>query len=156
VSEDEDAGRLILRIAEPDDAAALMKLKQRLDEETSFMLLEPDATRPVVVYEPTLTGPHPFKSVVRPSSWYLTVGSSTEFRGTHWSSWGGRTAAGTGTMYVIDLGTRNEGHATLKLYDVRIHDGTRYFSRLRVSGAKTEDGVWDWCFNFPAWQATCQ
>jgi RimJ/RimL family protein N-acetyltransferase len=31
-----------LRIAGPDDAAALMKLKQRLDEETSFMLLEPD------------------------------------------------------------------------------------------------------------------
>lgn len=32
----------MLRIAGPDDAAALMKLKQRLDEETSFMLLEPD------------------------------------------------------------------------------------------------------------------
>jgi opacity protein-like surface antigen len=114
------------------------------------------ATRPVVVYEPTLTGPRPFRSVVRPSSWYLTVGPATEFRGTHWSSWGGKTAAGTGTMYVIDFGIHNEGHATLKLYDVRIHDGTRYFSRLRVSGAKTEDGVWDWCFNFPAWQATCQ
>ena len=32
----------MLRIAGPDDAAALMKLKQRLDEQTSFMLLEPD------------------------------------------------------------------------------------------------------------------
>jgi RimJ/RimL family protein N-acetyltransferase len=32
----------VLRIAGPDDAVALMKLKQRLDEETSFMLLEPD------------------------------------------------------------------------------------------------------------------
>ena len=31
----------MLRIAGPDDAAALMRLKQRLDEETSFMLLEP-------------------------------------------------------------------------------------------------------------------
>jgi RimJ/RimL family protein N-acetyltransferase len=41
VSEDEDTGRPVLRIAGPDDAAALMKLKQRLDEETSFMLLEP-------------------------------------------------------------------------------------------------------------------
>jgi RimJ/RimL family protein N-acetyltransferase len=41
VSEDEDAGRPVLRIAGPDDAAALMKLKQRLDEETSFLLLEP-------------------------------------------------------------------------------------------------------------------
>jgi RimJ/RimL family protein N-acetyltransferase len=30
----------VLRIAGPDDAIALMKLKQRLDEETSFMLLE--------------------------------------------------------------------------------------------------------------------
>ena len=42
MSEDEDAGRPVLRIAGPSDAAALMKLKQRLDEETSFMLLEPD------------------------------------------------------------------------------------------------------------------
>jgi RimJ/RimL family protein N-acetyltransferase len=42
VSEDEDTGRPVLRIAGPDDAIALMKLKQRLDEETSFMLLEPD------------------------------------------------------------------------------------------------------------------
>jgi RimJ/RimL family protein N-acetyltransferase len=41
VSEDEDAARPALRIAGPDDAAALMKLKRRLDEETSFMLLEP-------------------------------------------------------------------------------------------------------------------
>jgi hypothetical protein len=44
VSEDEDTGRQVLRIAGPDDAVALMKLKQRLDEETSFMLLEPDET----------------------------------------------------------------------------------------------------------------
>jgi RimJ/RimL family protein N-acetyltransferase len=42
VSEDEDVGRPVLRIAGPSDAVALMKLKQRLDEETSFMLLEPD------------------------------------------------------------------------------------------------------------------
>ncbi len=42
VSEDEDTGRPVLRIAGPNDAVALMKLKQRLDEETSFMLLEPD------------------------------------------------------------------------------------------------------------------
>jgi RimJ/RimL family protein N-acetyltransferase len=41
VSEDEDTGRPVLRIAGPDDAVALMKLKQRLDEQTSFMLLEP-------------------------------------------------------------------------------------------------------------------
>ena len=41
VGEDEDTGRPVLRIAGPNDAAALMKLKQRLDEETSFMLLEP-------------------------------------------------------------------------------------------------------------------
>jgi ribosomal protein S18 acetylase RimI-like enzyme len=41
VRDDEDTGRPVLRIAGPDDAAALMKLKQRLDEETSFMLLEP-------------------------------------------------------------------------------------------------------------------
>ena len=38
----EDTGRPVLRIAGPSDAVALMKLKQRLDEETSFMLLEPD------------------------------------------------------------------------------------------------------------------
>jgi RimJ/RimL family protein N-acetyltransferase len=42
VSEDEDTGRPVLRTAGPNDAEALMKLKQRLDEETSFMLLEPD------------------------------------------------------------------------------------------------------------------
>lgn len=42
MSEDGDPGRPILRIAGPDDAAALMKLKQSLDEQTSFMLLEPD------------------------------------------------------------------------------------------------------------------
>ena len=41
MSEDEDTGRPVLRIAGPNDAVALMKLKQRLDEETSFMLLEP-------------------------------------------------------------------------------------------------------------------
>lgn len=41
MSEDEDAGRPVLRIAGPNDAVALMKLKQRLDEETAFMLLEP-------------------------------------------------------------------------------------------------------------------
>ena len=42
MSDDEDTGRPVLRIAGPDDAVALMKLKQRLDDETSFMLLEPD------------------------------------------------------------------------------------------------------------------
>src|SRR5215469_7486242 len=42
VSEEEDTARPVLRIAGLNDAAALMKLKQRLDEETSFMLLEPD------------------------------------------------------------------------------------------------------------------
>ena len=113
------------------------------------------ATRPVVVYEPAVTGPHPVKSVVRPSSWYLTIGPATEFRGAHWSSWGGKTAAGTATMYVIDFGTHNEGHARLKLYDVKKHGGTRYFGRLRVSGARTENGVWNWCFNIGEWQATC-
>jgi RimJ/RimL family protein N-acetyltransferase len=41
VSEDGRTARPVLRIAGPDDAAALMRLKQRLDEETSFMLLEP-------------------------------------------------------------------------------------------------------------------
>ena len=41
MSEGEDIGRPVLRIAGPDDAVALMKLKQRLDEETSCMLLEP-------------------------------------------------------------------------------------------------------------------
>jgi hypothetical protein len=41
VGEDEQTGRPVLRIAGPDDAMALMKLKQCLDEETSFMLLEP-------------------------------------------------------------------------------------------------------------------
>jgi len=41
VSGDEDADRPVLRIAGPNDAVALMKLKQRLDEQTSLMLLEP-------------------------------------------------------------------------------------------------------------------
>jgi RimJ/RimL family protein N-acetyltransferase len=40
--DDDNTARPVLRIAGPDDAVALMKLKQRLDEETSFMLLEPD------------------------------------------------------------------------------------------------------------------
>jgi hypothetical protein len=31
-----------VRVAGPDDAAALLRLKQRLDQETAFMLLEPD------------------------------------------------------------------------------------------------------------------
>jgi hypothetical protein len=114
------------------------------------------ATRPVVVYESAVTGPHPVRAMVRPSSWYLTIGSATEFRDAHWSSWGSKTAAGTATMYVIDFGTHNEGYAKLKLYDVRNHDGTRYFSRLRISGAKTGNGVWNWCFNFGEWQASCQ
>ena len=113
------------------------------------------ATRPVVVYEPAVTGPHHIRAMVHPSSWYLTIGPATEFRRAHWSSWGDNTAAGTATMYVIDFGTHNEGRASLKLYDVRNHGGTRYFSRLRVSGAKTEDGVWNWCFNLGEWQATC-
>jgi hypothetical protein len=114
------------------------------------------ATRPVVVYEPAVTGPHHIRAMVRPSSLYLTIGPATEFRGAHWSSWGGNAAAGTGTMYVIDFGTHNEGRARLKLYDVRNHGGTRYFSRLRVSGAKTENGVWNWCFTFGEWQASCR
>ena len=114
------------------------------------------AAHPVVVYEPVLTGLHHVKGVVKPSSWYLTIGPSTEFRGAHWSSWGAKTAAGTATMYVIDFGTHNEGHAKLKLYGVKSHNGTRYFSRLRISGAKTDNGVWDWCFNFGAWQTSCQ
>jgi RimJ/RimL family protein N-acetyltransferase len=41
VSGDEDTSQPVPRIAGPDDATALMKLKQRLDEETTFMLLEP-------------------------------------------------------------------------------------------------------------------
>jgi RimJ/RimL family protein N-acetyltransferase len=41
VNGDEDADRPVLRIVGPNDAVALMKLKQRLDEETSLMLLEP-------------------------------------------------------------------------------------------------------------------
>jgi hypothetical protein len=109
----------------------------------------------VVVYEPALTGPHPIKDVVRPSSWYLTIGPATEFRSAHWSTWGAKTAAGTATMYVIDFGTHNEGHARLQLSDVKNHAGTRYFSRLRVSGAKTENGVWNWCFTIGEWQAAC-
>jgi hypothetical protein len=48
VSEYEDTGRLVLRTARPDDAIALMKLKQRLDEETSFMLLEPSERDPSI------------------------------------------------------------------------------------------------------------
>jgi hypothetical protein len=82
------------------------------------------APRPVAVYEPVVTSPHHIRDVIRPSSWYLTVGP-----------------AGTATTYVIDFGARNEGHAALKLYDVRNRSGTRYFSKLRVSGE---------------WQASCQ
>lgn len=114
------------------------------------------ATRPVVVNEPGVTAPY---SVVRPSLFYLTIGPITEFRGASWSSWGANAAAGTATMYVIDFGTHNEGRARLKLYDVRNHGGTRYFSRLRVSGAKTGSGVWNWCYNltnnFGEWQSSC-
>ena len=114
------------------------------------------ATRPVVVNEPGVTAPY---SVVRPSSFYLTIGPALEFRGAQWSSWGANAAAGTATMYVIDFGTHNEGRARLKLYDVRNHGGTRYFSRLRVSGAKTENGVLNWCYNlannFGEWQSSC-
>ena len=113
------------------------------------------ATRPVVVYEPAVTGPQPVKSAVRPRSWYLTIGPATKFRGTHWSAWGRRTAFGTATMYVIDFGTHNEGHARLKLYDVGRHDGTRYFRKLRIRGARTENGVWNWCFSISEWQSAC-
>jgi hypothetical protein len=113
------------------------------------------SARPVVVYEPAITNPQKTIALVRPSSWYLTVGPATEFRGTHWSSWGATAAAGTATMYVIDFGIHNEGHATLKLYDVKRHDGTRYFSSLRISGAKTENGVLHWCFSYAAWQTVC-
>jgi hypothetical protein len=113
------------------------------------------ATRPVVVYEPSVAGSPHGVATVRPSSWYLTVGPATEFRGTHWSSWGANAAVGTGAMYVIDFGTHNEGRAKLQLYDVRTHDGTRFFSKLRVTGAKTEDGVWSWCANYGEWQSVC-
>lgn len=58
-------------------------------------------------------------------------------------------------MYVIDFGTHNEGHASLKLYDVKQHGGTRYFSRLRVSGAKTGNGVLNWCSGIGEWQSIC-
>jgi hypothetical protein len=114
------------------------------------------ATRPVVVNEPGVTAPY---SVVRPSLFYLTIGPITEFRGASWSSWGANAAAGTATMYEIGFVTQNEGPARLKLYDVRNHGGTRYFSRLRVSGAKTGSGVWNWCYNltnnFGEWQSSC-
>lgn len=114
------------------------------------------ATRPVVVNEPGVTAPY---SVVRPSLFYLTIGPITEFRGASWSSWGANAAAGTATMYEIGFVTQNEGPARLKLYDVRNHGGTRYFSRLRVSGAKTGSGVWNWCYNltnnFGEWQMSC-
>jgi hypothetical protein len=114
------------------------------------------ATRLVVVNEPGVTAPY---SVVRPSLFYLTIGPITEFRGASWSSWGANAAAGTATMYEIGFVTQNEGPARLKLYDVRNHGGTRYFSRLRVSGAKTGSGVWNWCYNltnnFGEWQSSC-
>jgi hypothetical protein len=58
-------------------------------------------------------------------------------------------------MYVIDFGTHNEGHARLKLYDVRRHDGRRYFRKLRIRGARTENGVWNWCFSIGEWQSAC-
>jgi hypothetical protein len=109
-----------------------------------------------VVNEPGVTAPY---SVVRPSLFYLTIGPITEFRGASWSSWGANAAAGTATMYEIGFVTQNEGPARLKLYDVRNHGGTRYFSRLRVSGAKTGSGVWNWCYNltnnFGEWQMSC-
>jgi hypothetical protein len=109
-----------------------------------------------VVNEPGVTAPY---SVVRPSLFYLTIGPITEFRGASWSSWGANAAAGTATMYEIGFVTQNEGPARLKLYDVRNHGGTRYFSRLRVSGAKTGSGVWNWCYNltnnFGEWQSSC-
>lgn len=112
------------------------------------------ATRPVVVYEASFTSQHGVAKV-RPSSWYLTVGPSTEFRGSHWSSWGGSAAAGTAEMYVIDFGTHDEGRAKVRLYDVQTYDGTRFFSKIRVAGAKTEDGVWSWCPSYGAWQSVC-
>ena len=68
---------------------------------------------------------------------------------------GRKTAFGTATMYVIDFGTHNEGHARLKLYDVRRHNGTRYFKKLRIRGARTENGVWNWCFSIGEWQSAC-
>jgi hypothetical protein len=107
------------------------------------------ASRPVVAYEPT-NPPH-FKSVVRPSSWFLTKGPATQFRHARWSSWGNSTATGTATMYIIDFGTHNEGRVTLRLYRVRTHNGVRYYSRLRVSGARTENGVWSWIFSAGEW-----
>jgi hypothetical protein len=36
-----DRPRARIRIADPGDAAALLRLKQRLDQETAFMLVEP-------------------------------------------------------------------------------------------------------------------
>jgi hypothetical protein len=107
------------------------------------------ASRPVVAYEPTMP-PH-YTSVVRPTSWYLTKGPATQLRHARWSHWGSSTATGTATLYVIDFGTHNEGRATLKLYDVKTHDGTRYFSKLLVSGAKAENGIWSWIFMAGEW-----
>jgi acyl-coenzyme A synthetase/AMP-(fatty) acid ligase len=42
VTEGPDRPRAGIRIAGPGDAAALLRLKQCLDLETAFMLLEPD------------------------------------------------------------------------------------------------------------------
>jgi hypothetical protein len=112
-------------------------------------------TRPVVVYEPIPTSHH-FKGVVRPRTWNITIGPSTQFRRSHWSSWGRKTAIGFATMYVIDFGTHNEGRAKLELYRVRKYKGMRYFSRLSIKGAKTENGVWQWCVNDNGeWQGQC-
>ena len=113
------------------------------------------ATRPVVLYEPVPTSQH-FKGVVRPSTWNITIGPSTQFRHSHWSTWGRKTATGHATMYIIDVGTQNEGRAKLRLYRVRVHKGRRYFSRLKISGAKTENGVWQWCIKDDGeWQSQC-
>jgi hypothetical protein len=45
-------------------------------------------------------------------------------------------------MYIIDFGTHNEGHARLKLYDVKKHGGKRRARLITAYNDGTLTGEW--------------
>jgi hypothetical protein len=109
---------------------------------TSLAMASATTSRPVV-FEPTASHP---KSAVKPSHFVITVGPGLYAKRVHWTSWGRKTATGTGKLYGVDSGTQFLGHATIHLYAVRTHRGTLYYSKLRLTHqhGSVPDYIWSW------------
>jgi hypothetical protein len=107
------------------------------------------ATSRPVVFEPTVSHP---KSAVKPSFFRITEGPELYAKRIHWTSWGRKTATGTGKLYGVDDGTVFLGHATIHLYDVRTHRGTLYYSKLRLTHQHGSVPDYKWSWPFGSWE----